>query len=80
MLRDDGLARLVAEDDDERLIDIRDAAQAALRFVKGQSAEDVANDELLAAALIQKQRGQGLGGASHGLDTWAVMVARYHHA
>lgn len=40
--------------DDERLIDIRDAALAALRFVKGRSAEDVAKDELLAAALIQK--------------------------
>ena len=40
--------------DDERLIDIRDAAQAALRFAKGRSAKDVANDELLAAALIQK--------------------------
>ena len=40
--------------DDERLIDIRDAAQAALRFAKGRSAKDVATDELLAAALIQK--------------------------
>lgn len=40
--------------DDERLIDVREAARAARRFVKGRSAEDVANDELLAAALIQK--------------------------
>ena len=40
--------------DDERLIDVRDAARAARRFVKGKTAEDVANDELLAAALIQK--------------------------
>ncbi|MGH2488117.1 MAG: HepT-like ribonuclease domain-containing protein [Candidatus Limnocylindria bacterium] len=40
--------------DDERLIDIREAVQAALRFVEGRSAEDVATDELLAAALIQK--------------------------
>jgi uncharacterized protein with HEPN domain len=40
--------------DDERLIDIRDAARAALRFVKGKTAKEVANDELLAAALIQK--------------------------
>lgn len=40
--------------DDERLIDVRDAARAALRFVEGKSAEDVANDDLLAAALIQK--------------------------
>jgi hypothetical protein len=31
--------------DDERLIDMRDAAQAALRFAKGRSAKDVANDE-----------------------------------
>jgi len=40
--------------DDERLIDIRDAAQAARRFAKGRKAEDVATDELLAAALIQQ--------------------------
>jgi uncharacterized protein with HEPN domain len=40
--------------DDERLIDVRDAARAARRFIKGRTAEDVANDELLAAALIQK--------------------------
>ena len=40
--------------DDERLIDIRDAAQAALRFAKGRSAKDVATDELLAAALISE--------------------------
>ncbi len=40
--------------DDDRLIDIRDAARAAVRFAKGRSAEDVAKDELLAAALIQK--------------------------
>jgi uncharacterized protein with HEPN domain len=40
--------------DDERLIDIRDAARAARRLVRGRKAEDVATDELLAAALIQK--------------------------
>ncbi|MEO6059643.1 MAG: HepT-like ribonuclease domain-containing protein [Candidatus Limnocylindria bacterium] len=40
--------------DDERLVDVRDAAQAARRFIKGRKVEDVANDELLAAALIQK--------------------------
>ncbi len=40
--------------DDERLIDVRDAALAARRFVKGRTADDVATDELLAAALIQK--------------------------
>lgn len=40
--------------DDDRLIDIRDAARAAVRFAKGRSAEDVAKDELLVAALIQK--------------------------
>ena len=40
--------------DDERLIDVRDAALAARRFVKGRKAEDVVNDEILAAALIQK--------------------------
>jgi uncharacterized protein with HEPN domain len=40
--------------DDERLIDVREAARAARRFVKGRSAQDVATDELLAAALIQK--------------------------
>ncbi|MGH2489615.1 MAG: HepT-like ribonuclease domain-containing protein [Candidatus Limnocylindria bacterium] len=40
--------------DDERLIDIRDAVRAALRFVEGRSADDVASDELPAAALIQK--------------------------
>ena len=40
--------------DDERLIDIREAARATRRFVKGRTAEDVATDELLAAALIQK--------------------------
>ncbi|MEX0629491.1 MAG: DUF86 domain-containing protein [Chloroflexota bacterium] len=40
--------------DDERLIDIRDAARATRRFVKGRTAEDVATDELLAAALMQK--------------------------
>ncbi len=40
--------------DDERLIDMRDAAQAALRFAEGRSAKDVVTDELLAAALIQK--------------------------
>ena len=40
--------------DDERLIDVRDAARAARRFVKGRTAADVAGDELLSAALIQK--------------------------
>ena len=40
--------------DNERLIDIRDAARAARRFVKGKKAADVVTDELLAAALIQK--------------------------
>jgi len=40
--------------DDERLIDVREAARAASRFVKGRKANDVATDELLAAALLQK--------------------------
>jgi len=30
--------------DDERLIDVPDAAQAACRFIKGRKAEDVATD------------------------------------
>jgi uncharacterized protein with HEPN domain len=40
--------------DDDRLIDVRDAARAARRFIKNRTADDVATDELLAAALIQK--------------------------
>jgi hypothetical protein len=39
--------------DDERLIDVRDAARAARRFVRGRKGEDVATEELLAEGLLR---------------------------
>jgi uncharacterized protein with HEPN domain len=41
-------------DDDRRLADILEAARAVLRFVEGRDESDLAQDEMLVAALLQK--------------------------
>jgi uncharacterized protein with HEPN domain len=68
--------------DADRLADIVEAAEAALRFVKGRDRSDLDADELLAAGLVQKvvEIGEAAAGVSetfrdaHAELPWRQMI------